>query len=254
MEMAVRGPTPYVERMLALLPVANMPPVFIGIFIAFVIAIIAGAIFQSGREKKRSELLEGWADHNGFHFMPKARGTDSTFDERFPSFDCLRQGDNRYAFNIARGEKENRDVWAFDYHYRTQSTDSKGRTTYHHHNFSSVVVGSGMALKPLFLRAEGWWDKMTSVFGFDDIDFESAEFSRKFFVKAPDRKWAYDVIHQETMEFLLRAPRFSIQLAGPHAIIWRGRRFEPADFEHALSVIDGVLRRIPRDIQREIQL
>ena len=113
---------------------------------------------------------------------------------------------------------------------------------------------SGLALKPLFVRGENLWDKMTSAFGFDDIDFESAEFSRKFFVKSPDRKWAYDVIHQETMELLIRAPRFSLEFAGPHAMAWRSSRFAPANFEYALALLDGVLRRIPTDIQRELRL
>ncbi len=233
---------------------ASFPPLFIAVFIGIAILAVWGIVHASARARKRSELLRGWADHHGFHFVPEASGTDSTFDERFPSFECMRSGDRRYAFNIARGEKDERDLWAFDYHYRTKSSNSKGQTQYHHHYFSAVIVTSGMALKPLLIRSESWWDKMTSAFGFDDIDFESAEFSRQFFVKAPDRKWAYDVIHQETMEYLLRAPRFSIQFAGPHAIIWRGKRFDPPDFEHAMSLVDGVLRRIPADIQRDIRI
>lgn len=231
---------------------SSAPSLMFVLFALFIVVAIVVAVMQSGKEKKRSQLLRGWAQHRGYHFLPKSQGTDSTFDERFPAFDCMRKGDQRHAYNIAHGGMGDREVIAFDYHYRTRSTDSKGRTQYHHHNFSAVLLETRLALKPLFIRSEGFWDKLTSVFGFDDIDFESAEFSRSFYVKSPDRKWAYDVIHQETMEFLLRAPRFSIQLAGPHALIWRGRRFSPAEFEHAVGVITGVLDRIPKDIQKEL--
>ena len=62
---------------------------------------------------------------------------------------------------------------------------------------------------------------MGEFFGFDDIDFESDEFSREFCVKAADRRWAFDVIHQATMEFLLAAPRFTIELAGPRVMAYR---------------------------------
>ncbi|MDJ0975641.1 MAG: hypothetical protein QNJ98_14355 [Planctomycetota bacterium] len=229
--------------------IASLIPI---LFVVFIVVAIVVAVMQSGREKKRSLALRGWAEHRRFHFLPKSEGNDSTFDERFPAFDCMRNGDQRYAYNIANGAMGDTEVVAFDYHYRTRSTDSKGRTQYHHHNFSAVLLDTRLALKPLFIRAEGFFDKITSAFGFDDIDFESAEFSRTFFVKSPDRKWAYDVIHQETMEFLLRAPRFTIQLAGPHALIWRGRRFSAAEFDHALNVITGILDRIPKDIRKEL--
>jgi len=231
-----------------------IPGLFIAFFIGVVILMILGAIYGSRKEKQRSAALGGWAAHHGLSFVPKGQGDDSSFDNRFPAFDCLRQGDRRYAYNIAEGDQDGRGVYAFDYHYRTQSSDSKGRTQYHHHHFSAVVLDSHLALKPLLIRAEGWWDKMTSAFGFDDIDFESAEFSREFYVKAPDRRWAYDVINQKTMEFLLRAPRFSIELAGPHLIIWRGKSLAPAEFEHALGVGEGLLARIPADIQEAIGL
>jgi len=109
------------------------------------------------------------------------------------------------------GTWSDRHLLAFDYHYETHSTDSKGHRRTNHHHFSAVILASALPLKPLFIRAEGFFDKLTEFVGFDDIDFESAEFSRKFYVKAKDRRWAYDVIHARTMEFLLSMPRFTIQ-------------------------------------------
>ena len=69
-------------------------------------------------------------------------------------------------------------------------------------------------MRSVSIRAEHWGDKLVQAIGFDDIDFESAEFSRKFFVKSPDKRWAYDVIHQETMDYLLQAPDAAVEFGG----------------------------------------
>jgi len=177
----------------------------------------------------------------------------SSLANQFPAFKALHTGSKRYAYNVMIGQTGERGIWAFDYHYETYSTDSKGNRTTHHHHFSCVVVDSGMYLKPLTIRAENFLDKMKGAFGFDDIDFESAEFSRKFWVTAEDKRWAYDVVHQGTMEFLLKGPRFALHLDGPYVAALRGNIFKPFEFDQALDLMRGVLERIPADIQAELR-
>jgi hypothetical protein len=142
-------------------------------------------------------------------------------------------------------------VLAFDYHYETHSTDSKGQRQTHHHHFSAVIVGSDVPLKPLLIRPEGFFDRVKGFFGFEDINFESAEFSRKFFVAAPDRKWAYDVLHQRAMEFLLVSPVFSLRFDTQCVIAWRSATFEPAEFTQALTLVRGLLEQIPDFVVKE---
>ncbi len=83
----------------------------------------------------------------------------------------------------------------------------KNRQTHRH---AVVIVETGLPVIPLEIRREHLLDKVGEFLGHDDIDFESAEFSRTFHVTAADRKWAYDVIHTRTMEYLLQAPPFTI--------------------------------------------
>ncbi len=137
-------------------------------------------------------------------------------------------------------------ITAFDYHYATGS--GKNRSD---HYFSAVIIAGPVPLKPLYIRREGFFDKLTEFFGFDDIDFESAEFSRKFFVKSPDKRWAYDVIHQRMMEYLLAAPDFGIQFDLMHLIAWRSRKFSLADFQAAAELICGILDRLPEYVVRQ---
>jgi len=174
-------------------------------------------------------------------------------DSRYPGLSCLQQGSERYAYNIISGEHDGRGLLAFDCHYETYSTDNKGRRTTHHHYFSAVVLDTEFHLKPLSIRGETLFDKVTEFFGFDDIDFESAEFSRAFHVGAKDRKWAFDFIQQSTMEFLLESPRFAIQMDDRSVIASRGGTFSVATFEEALGVLDGILGRIPPGLQKELR-
>lgn len=186
---------------------------------------------------QRRKTLEAWAARHGLAFSP---GRDASFDERYRAFHCLRRGHSRAAYNIARGAWGAYRVTTFDYRYVTGS--GKNRQT---HTFSAALVQASVPLKPLELRPEGIFDKVTEFFGLDDIDFESAEFSRTFHVNSPDRRWAYDVLHQRTIEFLLSQPRFSMQFDSDSVLVWNGRRFSGTDFDAAIGTAVGVLDRLP---------
>ena len=222
-----------------------MAPVLIILLILLTIAIVA---FTWWQREQRKKALAAWAESRGLYFTAES---DYGLEERFGEFDCLRHGDNRYAYNIMEGSWGGRAMLAFDYHYATHSTGSRGRRTTHHHYFSAVILQSSVPLKPLFIRPEGFFDKVTEFFGFDDIDFESAEFSRKFFVKAPDKRWAYDVIHQRMMEFLLAMPQFTIKFAQGHVIVYRSSMFSTDDFEAAAEVARGILDRLSDYLVKE---
>ncbi|MBN1902937.1 hypothetical protein JW926_16560 [Candidatus Sumerlaeota bacterium] len=224
----------------------DFPVIFIPIILLIVGIIILSAYFSA---KRRKELML-WAQAKGWSFSPEK---DHTFDSRFSAFKLLRQGENRYAHNIIRGIWNERSLIAFDYHYETHSTNSKGHRQTHHHHFSAVIMESNLPLKPLFIRPEGFFDKITEFFGADDIDFESAEFSRTFFVKADDRRWAYDVLHARTMEFLLQSPRFTIQFDHTHVFAARSGTFKITDFQDALGVIKGILDRFPPYLVKQLK-
>ncbi len=220
------------------------------IFVLFFILVIGLAIVGFLQAAKRRKELEAWANQNGYRFQPDS---DYSMDNRYSDFSCLRNGSNRYGYNFIHGTRKNRDFSAFDYHYETYSTDSKGRRKTHNHYFSAIIVRTDLPLKPLFIRPEGFFDRITEFLGFDDIDFESSEFSKSFYVKSPDKKWAYDVIHQETMEFLLAAPHFTLEFSGHDIIIYRSQTFRISEFEDALGVVEGIVDRFPEYLLRELK-
>ncbi|MCK4570781.1 hypothetical protein KAT84_02405 [Candidatus Bipolaricaulota bacterium] len=203
-------------------------------------ALVIGGLWFGAKRKKE---LAAWATNAGLAFSP---GSDRSYDNRYPAFGCLHRGHTRSAYNIASGSWNGRQLEAFDYRYVTGH--GKNRST---HTFSAIILRSGLLLKPLRIRSENAFDKLTEFFGADDIDFESDQFSREFHVKSPDKKWAFDVLHQRTMEFLLSHPKFSIEFDTEHVICWRNRRFDLQTRESAISVVEGILDRLPEYLIRE---
>lgn len=225
-------------------------PTGIFVVVAFVALIVMIIVFGAMAAAKRRKELTAWAAAHGLQFD---ESKDSSTDERFPAFSCLREGDHRYSFNHLRGPWGKYEFLGFDYHYETHSTDSKGHRQTHDHHFSAVIFTTPWMLKPLFIRPEGLMDKITAFFGANDIDFESTEFSKKFFVKSPDKKWAYDVLHARTMQFLLDSPRYHLQFEGHYAIAWNGSIFKTQEFEAAAAVPQGILDALPDYLVKELQ-
>ncbi|MEM6551537.1 MAG: hypothetical protein AAF750_05360 [Planctomycetota bacterium] len=225
-----------------------MSQVIVIIPFAIIVLVIVG-IISARHNKRRLEALQLWADRRGWHLdLDK----DKRFENRFPQFKILRQGSNRYAYEIFTGSYDNRHVMVFRYHYQTTSTDSKGRTRTNHHHFSAALLTLPFTMPELLIRPEGLFDKLKSFFGFDDIDFESAEFSRRFAVKCRDRRLAYDMIPPTTMEFLLDQPtRHTLEAEDDHLLITNGRVWKPEQIDSVLAVADGFLDRIPQGVVRQ---
>jgi len=106
---------------------------------ALVVVVVVGVVaFQHWREKKRREAFQQLAASLGLRYTVR----DEAMGQHFSYLDPLDRGYNRYAFNILHGEYQGHPVQAFDYHYETESTDSKGRRTTHHHYSSCLLYTS----------------------------------------------------------------------------------------------------------------
>jgi hypothetical protein len=214
------------------------------------IVAILGGVWTYYANEKRIIAMRVWCQARGFEFVT---ARDRHIEERYPDFACLRQGDDRYGYNIIDGVYRDFTFAAFHYHYVTYTSNKHGRQA-HSHSLSVVVVESPLRLKSLQIRPEGFFDKVGSFFGIDDINFESAEFSRRYHVAAPDRRWAFDVLHQEAIEFLLSAPpELSIEMQPTCAMARSSGRFTPDRFEAALETVVGLLERLPRSVRQELQ-
>jgi hypothetical protein len=177
--------------------------------------------------------------------MKFSAAEDYELADRYNFLKQLAQGENRYAFNILSGTYQQNQVLAFDYHYETHSTDSKGRRTTHHHYFSFFILLLPVCFPELRITRESLFSKIAQAFGYEDIDLESAEFSRAFCVRSKDRKFAYDVCNAQMMEYLLANRDLSIEIENQALALAFDSRLAPGQIEVNLQRLVEIRSRLP---------
>lgn len=217
-----------------------MPIVFVicvvGLF------VVAAVIFGVMAAKKRREELAMLALRLGLTYRADE---DREMSDRFGFLDALAQGSNRYAYNILSGIYQSHEVLLFDYHYETHSTDSKGRRQTHHHHFSFFILMLPQSFPELRITKEGFLSKIAQAFGYQDIDFESAEFSRAFCVRSKDKKFAYDVCNGAMMEYLLANRDLSIEIENRALALAFGKCLAAPEIETNLGRLREIRSRLP---------
>lgn len=225
-----------------------------------VVAVVVGLALIGGlgylswlAEKKRQEALAGLAKELGLRFDP---GVDYDHDDEYAQFEIFRRGHARVARNTLHGSitlfDQGCDLVAGDYRYKVTSGSGKNRSTSTYH-FSYLIVHLPWDAPPLLIRPEGVFDKIKGAFGFDDIDFESAEFSRKFYVKSDDKRFAYDVLHPRMMELLLAAKPPMIDVEGGALCLSDGSRcWDVEKFKLHIKFLGQFCEQWPRHLLKEL--
>ena len=212
------------------------------IFMVVVVVIIIGAIFNSIAQRKRREGLLELAQRLNLDFDG---GENVEIESRFGFLKQLAQGENRYATNVLSGNYQQNEILAFDYHYETHSTDSKGHQQTQTHWFSFFILTLPAVFPDLTIRRENFFLKVAEVFGYQDIKFESAEFSKAFSVRSPDRKFAYDVCNAKMMEYLLANRDLSIEIENEVTALAFNTRLAVEQFEMNLQRLVEIRSRMP---------
>ncbi len=208
---------------------------FIGI--AGVIGYLAYRGWQAAEQRRES--LAALAARLGWSFDPEP---DDSHDEEYAHFEMFRRGHGRRAYNTLAGPFEiagsDCRAKAGDFLYKITTSNGKTTTTHTHH-FSYLIVHLPFAeVGDLFIRPEHFFDRIASTLGFDDIDFESDEFSRRFLVKSPDKRFAYAVVHPRMMEFLLDADPVALDIEQGRSCLSDGSSpWTPEAFEHRMTFL-----------------
>ncbi|MBI1388087.1 MAG: hypothetical protein GC154_06530 [bacterium] len=219
------------------------PQAIFPILIVLLVAVIG--IFAYLQAMKRRKELREWAESRGYRFTPDA---DRSFDSQFSEFHAFRRGHSRRAYNIIWGEEDHCWLCVFDYQFTVGSGKNQ-----HTHYFTGVMYDPKLPLKPLHIRPENFFDKLTEFAGFDDIDFESIEFSKEFYVTSPDKKWAYDVLHQGAIEFLMNSPRYTIDMQPRRILVMNDRTWSIAEIETGLALVEGLVKLFPAYLIEELK-
>lgn len=186
---------------------AQMSPTII--FLLFGLLVVVILIIGAMQAAKRRQAWQELARRLGCSYS----ANDPFAIEASSPQPLFNKGHGRRACNVITGRVKDRDITCFDYLYKETRGTGKDRhdDTYYH---TCLLLASPIPFQPLTLRPESFLDRVGEFFGVDDIDFESEEFSRKFFVKCGDKKFAYDIIHARTMELLLECGKVCLEAQG----------------------------------------
>ena len=212
------------------------------IFIGFAALVIGLGTLGWLAEKKRKEALAELARSLGLSFSSER---DHDLAKQLSFLDKTRSGSNRYCTNVMRGTYQSHEILAFEYHYETHSTNSKGQRQTQHHWLSFVTVRLPKSFPELTIAPEGFLSKIAQAAGYDDIDFESAEFSRKYVVRSSDRKFAYDFLHARAIEFILSHPVHHLEVEHDRMAIAKDRRFKLENLQPRLEELVALRNLVP---------
>jgi hypothetical protein len=223
-----------------------MVPVHPIVIVIIILAIGVIGFLSWQQDKKRREALRLWAQQRGWRLAPLKI---KSMHRDYPALKVFQKGHSRYAKNIIKGELNGRPVMMMDYRYTVGH--GKNRST---HNRGVVILACDFPTVPLFIRRENPLDRVGEFFGADDIDFESSEFSRKFFVKSADKKWAYDIIHTRTMDYLMKTPScFTIEFGFGEIAIYQTGWCGTDNYEKALEIAWDLHELIPDYVVRQMK-
>ena len=136
------------------------------------------------------------------------------------------------------------EILAFDYHYDHVSHRQK-RHAHGAHWFSFFILTLPAVFPDLTIRRENFFTKVAEVFGYQDIKFESAEFSKAFCVRSPDKKFAYDVCNAKMMEYLLANRDLSIEIENQVIALAFNTRLSAEQIEFNLQRLVEIRSRLP---------
>ena len=208
-------------------------------FVIFAAVLIAIAIWSAVAAAKRRAALGEVARQLGFEFDRDSLDGDS-IAHRYPSFDPFGRGRARRASNVLRGRRGELEFELFDYRFTTGSGKNK-RT----HRYGIAAAHVPVRFRSLRIGPEGIFDKLASFAGFDDINFESHEFSARYHVSCDDRQFAYQIIHPQAIEHLLRCPPLNWQMNGDVIVIHRSGAFKSDEIPRVVESVEGFVRMVP---------
>ena len=228
--------------------------VIIVIVVVVSAVVVAGVVIARKREQARRQELSDFADEMGLAFDPEH---DRNRDEQFSQFAIFRKGRSRIAFNTLSGELqlgEHRVTAVMgDYRYTVTHQTGKNRST-KTYRLSYLIIGMPYESVPkLLVRSENFFDKIAGFVGFDDIDFESVEFSRKFHVSSSDKRFAYDLIDPRMMEFLMQSPGPALDMeSGWLCLVDGKRRWDVFEFKARVNWLEQWLQHWPEHVVRSL--
>ncbi|ASO23039.1 hypothetical protein FHR81_003701 [Actinoalloteichus hoggarensis] len=210
--------------------------------LAFGLLIVGTLLIARHLRRKRRAEFQAWADAHGWSYRPR----DDRWVGHFQA-PMFRRGHRRGAQHVVEGAHRGRRLVVFEYFYVERQGSGKNRrdTTY---RFAVASVFTPTPRPVLEVTREHLGHRLMSVFGVKDLQLESEEFNRAFRIDTEDGRFAYDILHPRTMEWMLGDERFRslpFRFDGGNLLSWRSGRLRPADIAPLATFVVDIVERVP---------
>jgi hypothetical protein len=212
---------------------------FIWLIGLFVVLAVGFSIYGFYANQKRQKEFAAWATQHGF--------TYATEDDRYvdmPWGSPFGLGFGRAALDVLTSTRTERPALCFTYRYKTETSDGKTTSTQTHY-YSVYSTRLRRPLPDLRVGREGFLSHIARAVGIHDIEFESEDFNHEFKVNADDRKFAYDVVNPQMMQFLMQSSTPGFTIRGADLFLIDSGRLDLVNVLPTLGYLDAVIEHIP---------
>jgi hypothetical protein len=183
------------------------------------------------RRRDRRHELRRLAGRMGFEFS----ATDVTGCDRL-GFAALRRGSLGGIDNVLFGPAGGRAVRVFDV-WSQRNSDDRVET-----RETCALADLGALFPRLRIEPAGPFDR-------GDVVLEWEEFHRHFVVHTDDERFAYTLLDERMMQFLVRVAKGStVELGGGYVCFAPGRELPPADWARLVTFLVEFDRHLPRAV------
>jgi len=218
-------------------------PVLAPILFVLVFFIIFALVFvyQQRKERERTQYMQAIANQLRWNFADVAPWNMITNLDYFTLFN---QGHSKQIKNFMYGEANGVKAAMFDYVYVTGS--GKNRTTH----FQTVTYLEPANLRaPYFsLRPEGFFTKIMTAFGYQDIDFgQRPEFSKRYLLRGQDEMAIRQAFNDQLLSFFETYQGTSVDAGNNQLFVFRASyRCQPQEAQNQLALALNILNLLPR--------
>lgn len=204
------------------------------IIVYILIGIPLGALLAI-KCKARSERLRLVAEKHGWEFNENDSFIPGSSRSHFSTFNHGRCSIRNTMRTSLKVNGQSLDTVLGDCEY----TSSRRGINLDYRKSFILVSFPYQFMERAMIRPEKVLDRIAGGFGFDDIDFESKQFSDAFYVAGSDKRLIYEIVSPRMMDFLLKSHpsgRFvTIEIAYSRlCITTENRRWKPEEFPRAL--------------------
>lgn len=202
------------------------------LFIGLITFGLASAIVSLIMDRRRQRHLSEFADELKLQFFPEVGRLKSKSPVALPlktqlaSFRLASVGRAQRVRNVIFGDAGATELAIFDYQY----TVGSGKSTKTKRQTVMYMCNQGQRFPSFLLRPEGFFDRLGSMLGFKDINFEEhPEFSSAFVLNGQDEAAIRKLFTPDLMDYFMQHRDMTLEAQDGKMIFYRSqKRVAPA--------------------------